>query len=211
MSYRREAWANQPAVIIASGTSLSDEQLAIVERAHLEQRVKVIAVNNTIERAPWADVSYWGDYTAIKHYRPKLVALTIAEWVTIDRAAAERWGLTFVKPSPTNGMSHERIHVNGNSGSQAICLAAVFGARRILLLGFDMQPGPDGRAHWFGQHPGNLVTRQLFDEWLRKAEVIARDAKALGVEVVNCTPGSAMRCFAESSIERELEAQGIEP
>lgn len=202
--YLRMHWTTRPVVVIASGPSLSDEQLALVERAHGEERVHAITVNNTIQRAPWADIAYFGDYTAIKHYLPTLKPKTGAEWVTIDRSAAERWRLFHVRPTSGNGLGLQRCNVNGNSGSQAICVAAMFGARRILLLGFDMKPGADGRAHWFGQHPGKLVTRQLFDEWIHKAGAIASDAKRLGVEIINCTPGSALECFPRSTIEDAL-------
>lgn len=202
--YHRPAWATRPAVVIASGPSLDDAQLDLIEQAHLEERVHVLAVNNTIERAPWADVAYFGDYTAIKHYRPKLAPLTCAEWVTIDRAAAERWKLTHLKPASQNGMGLQRVHVNGNSGAQAVNAAVCFGARRIVLVGFDMRDGKDGRAHWFGQHPAPLVRKQLFGEWLLKFETIARDAKQLGVEIVNATPGSALDLFPRVVLEESL-------
>lgn len=204
--YHRPAWATRPAVVIASGPSLSDEQLRPVEAAHLAERVHVIAVNNTLERAPWADVAYFGDYTAIKHYRPKLAPLTCAEWVTADRNAAERWKLTFLKPTGANGLCLQRVHVNGNSGAQAINVAAAFGAREILLLGFDMRDARDGRAHWFGQHPAPLVRTQLYGEWLQKFEAVARDAQQMGIRIVNCTPGGALECFPRCDIELEIGA-----
>lgn len=202
--YHRPAWATRPAVVIGSGPSLSDEQLQSIEQAHLEERVHVLAVNNTIERAPWADVAYFGDYTAIKHYLPKLRPLTMAEWVTIDRAAAERWKLTHLKPASPNGLGLQRVHTNGNSGAQAINVAVCFGARRIVLVGFDMREGVDGRAHWFGQHPAPLVRKQLFGEWLHKFEAIYRDAKQLGVEIVNSTPASALQLFPYADLEEAL-------
>jgi len=202
--YHRPAWATRPAVVIASGPSLSDEQLQRIEQAHLEERVHVIAVNNTIQRAPWADVCYFGDYTALKHYLPKLNALTLAEWVTTDRAAAERWRLTHLRAATPNGLGLDRIRLNGNSGMQAVNVAVAFGATRILLIGFDMRDAKDGRAHWFGQHPGPLVMKQLYSAWIDKADIVASDAKKLGVEIVNCTPDSAMTCFRMSSIEKEI-------
>lgn len=204
--YHRPAWAERTAVVIGSGPSLNEYQLIEVALARLALRVHVIAVNNTIERATWADVAYFGDYTAIKHYLPKLRKLTAAEWVTIDSAAAERWKLTHVNPASANGMQLDRIRVNGNSGAQAISVAAAFGAKRILLLGFDMRNDPKtGAAHWFGQHPKNLVTVQLFEEWLHKFEFIAKDAKALGVEIINCTPGSALEVFPRANISEALK------
>lgn len=206
--YHRQAWAERTAVVIASGPSLNGAQLSEVALARCADRVRSIAVNNTLERAPFADVAYFGDYTAIKHYRPQLLKSLGAhgvEWVTIDSAAAERWKLTHVNPASANGMQLDRIRVNGNSGAQAINVAAAFGARRILLLGFDMQVDPVTRAaHWFGQHPKNLVTVQLFEEWLHKFEFIAKDAKALGVEIINCTPGGALEVFPRATISEAL-------
>lgn len=202
--YHRPAWATRPAVVIGSGPSLSDEQLAMVEQHQLAQRVHVIAVNNTIQRVPWADVAYFGDYTALCHYLPKLKPHTPAEWVTTCRAGAERWRLTHVKASPNNGMTLERVHLNGNSGAQAVNTAAAFGATKILLLGFDMRNAADGRAHWFGQHPLPLITTQLFPDWMHKFAIIAKDAKALGVDLVNCTPDSAMTCIRMGNLEEEL-------
>lgn len=203
--YHRPEWAKRPAVVIASGPSLADEQLQHVEQLHLQERVHVIAVNNTIQRAPWADVAYFGDYMAIKHYLPKLRPLTLAEWVTVDRAAAERWKLTHLKHATPNGISLERVHLNGNSGAQAINVAAAFGAQRIVLLGFDMRE-VGGRAHWFGQHPGNLVRVQLFPEWLHKFEAIERDARRLGINIVNATPESALQCFPKVDLVEALQA-----
>lgn len=204
--YHRQAWAERAAVVIGSGPSLNDMQLLEVALARVGFRVNAITVNNTLERAPWADVAYFGDYTAIKHYLPQLRKTSAAEWVTIDKAAAERWKLTHVDPASANGMALDRIRVNGNSGAQAVNLAAAFGARRILLLGFDMRNDPlTGAAHWFGQHPKNLVTVQLFDEWLHKFDAIAKDAKALGVEIINCTPGSALDCFPRAHIADALQ------
>jgi hypothetical protein len=203
--YHRPAWATRPAVVIASGPSLSDEQLQLVEQAHLEERVHVIAVNNTIERAPWADVAYFGDYTAIKHYLPRLRPQSSCEWVTIDRAASERWRLTYLRPATANGLSLDRVHLNGNSGAQGVGAAACFGARKIVLVAFDMRQ-VDGRAHWFGQHPKPLVQTQLYGQWLHQFEALAADAKKLGIDIVNCTPGSALRCVRAGNLEEELHA-----
>lgn len=206
----RPAWAKRPAVIIASGPSLSDDQLRLVEQQHLAERVHAITVNNTAQRAPWADVAYFGDYTAIKHYRgankggkQQDLASCCVEWWTISKPAAERWKLNHVASDNRPGFGVDRVSMNGNSGAQAINLAMLFGARRILLLGFDMRD-VDGRAHWFGQHPQLLVQIQLYEEWIHKLKIAAPQAKARGVEIINCTPGSALTCFRSSTIEAEL-------
>ncbi|HCZ48509.1 MAG TPA: hypothetical protein DCZ11_05850, partial [Gammaproteobacteria bacterium] len=44
-----------------------------------------------------------------------------------------------------------RIHQGGNSGYQALNLAVLLGAERVILLGYDMHGG-----HWHGRHGGRL-------------------------------------------------------
>ena len=56
-----------------------------------------------------------------------------------------------------NGLGKRGLRVNGNSGAGAINLAYHFGARRILLVGMDMKPGPNGEKHWHPDHPKPLV------------------------------------------------------
>jgi predicted peroxiredoxin len=205
---KRPEWADRTAVVIASGPSLSDEQLEHVQSVRWDREAcRVIAVNNTCSRVPWADCAYFGDYLALKCYVPKLrppVGDFQGEWWTQDKAGAERWGLNYVKSANRPGLGAQRVHLNGNSGAQAVNLATLFGAKRVLLLGFDMQSGPKGQKHWFGSHPVPLVQDLLFDEWIKKFEHIATDAKAMGVEIINCTPGSALPWFPMADIREAL-------
>lgn len=92
------------------------------------------------------------------------------------------------------------IHEGGNSGYQAINLAFHTGAKRIVLLGFDMQR-TDGKAHWFGNHPGNMQVPSPYADWLHKFEQLAADLKVQGVEVLNCTRETALTCFERVSLD----------
>ena len=94
--------------------------------------------------------------------------------------------------------------MNGSNGAGAINLAYHFGARRILLVGMDMKPGPNGEKHWHPDHPKPLVQGQQFEEWRKKMGVLAVDLKTEGVTVVNCTPGSALTCFPMGDLEQEF-------
>ena len=90
--------------------------------------------------------------------------------------------------------SPDRLAWNLNSGACAINLAVHFGVRRIILLGFDMH-SVDGQPNWHKEHgPRN----KNFEPWPRYLQVfpaIAADLKALGIECINATPGSAIREF----------------
>jgi hypothetical protein len=198
----RPDWSLNTAVIVGAGPSLTDEQLLHVQQADF---VRVIAVNTSYQKAPWADVFYGGDYLWFKVHFARIKALKVgAQLWTQDNAAAERWQINRIRGVNREGLGHSDIHMGGNSGYQAINLAFLWGCKRILLLGFDMKEGPNGEKHWHGDHPEPLVQRQTFDQWLLRFEKMALDLKAVGVSVVNCTPGSALRCFPMSDIGEAL-------
>lgn len=97
-----------------------------------------------------------------------------------------------------------RIHYGNNSGFQAMNLAYHWGARRMLLLGFDCK-AQAGKVHWFGDHPKPLRTEpSAFKTWLASFEKLAKDLKADGVEVVNCSRETALTCFKRSTIDQAL-------
>jgi hypothetical protein len=96
-------------------------------------------------------------------------------------------------------------YANGNSGFEAINLAYLTGARRVLLVGFDMKPGPSGERHWHDDHPAPLLQFQPFDDWIRNAVKLAAECTTAGLEVINCTPGSALTAFAMGDLKEELE------
>lgn len=125
---------------------------------------------------------------------------------TQDVGAAARWALRLVPSRDAPGMSRDPavIHRGGNSGYQAVNLAAHLGARRIVLLGFDMRV-VNGRRHWFGDHPGQLNMPSDYAQWVRRFETAAEELMDMGIEVINATPGSALPWFTMMPIEAALE------
>jgi hypothetical protein len=82
-------------------------------------------------------------------------------------------------------------------------LAYHLGARRILLLGFDMQR-TNGKSHWFGDHPGRLNVPSPYTEFVKRFNVLANDLDAEGVSVVNCSRATALQCFQRHPIDFAL-------
>lgn len=180
------------AIVIASGPSLT---MAQVDAAKASGHFTIV-VNTTHEIFPAADVLYAGDFLWWKTHIADVRKTFKGQMWTQDSSTAARWpDIKRMRGTNREGLGREVIHNNGNSGVQAINLAFLWGYRRIILLGFDMKLGPKGERHHHADHPHPLVQNQTFSEWLHKLEFFARDIKATGVEVINCTPGSAMRCF----------------
>lgn len=184
-------WSNRTAVVLASGPSLTAADCELVRD---QFTLRVIAVNATFRMAPWADVVYVGDFAAVRQYNREVEAMTTSQHWTCCSMSKQQFGWNLA-PGLSRG---------GNSGHQALHLAAKFGAKRILLLGFDMQLGPEGQRHHHAEHPAPLQQRSLFDEWIRKMAVLAKELEAKGVSVVNCSRVTALTCFPCQTLEDAL-------
>jgi hypothetical protein len=123
-----------------------------------------------------------------------------------DSTSCARWpNIKRVRAANRDGLGkNELIHLNGNSGFQAINLAYSWGFKRIVLLGFDMKPGPNGEKHHHEDHPKPLVQVLVFSEWLHKSHRLAIDLKNEGIEVLNATPGSALTCWPLVKLENAV-------
>lgn len=119
---------------------------------------------------------------------------------TQDLRAKKEFSLNWVLGRSKNGLGLDCVHFGGNSGYQAINLAYLMGAKRIILLGFDCKP-VDGKDHWFGQHPNGLIQIQPYQLWMNHFPSLAKDLENRDIEVINCSPDSAIQCFKKMSIE----------
>jgi len=180
------------AVVLASGPSLSLEQIDAARHSGHH----TIVVNATFEKFLDADTLYAGDYLFWKTYMADIAARFKGKLVTQDSSAAARWPkLTRVRGTNREGLGKDVIHQNGCSGFQAINLAYLEGYRRIILIGMDMRLGSKGEKHHHADHPAPMVQGQTFEEWCFKSIRLAKELKEAGCEVLNATPGSAMKSF----------------
>lgn len=89
-----------------------------------------------------------------------------------------------------------------SSGHTAVSLAIAMGARRVVLLGYDMQP-VGGREHFHDEYKGQRDLGvyghfvSCFSGWREAAE-------ASRVEIINCTHGSAVQEFRFAELDEVL-------
>lgn len=203
-------WSGKTTVILASGPSLTLSDVAYVEQARLADRCRVIAINGTFRRAPFADVLYgcdcqwWNanpDHASFRGLRVGLYHARGHAWPSgvfkCEYRDRKSTGLDLEPPYLSTGQ---------NSGYQAINLAVHFGARRILGLGFDFKRSGDGRRHWHGDHPLPLMNPQdsVFPDWLKAMETLPAALAEIGAEFINCSRDTALNCFPRSTIDAEL-------
>lgn len=195
---RTSKWQGQTVVCIASGPSLTKEDVEYVRgRAH-----RVMVVNREFEMAPWADVLYGADYRFWEAYWNEIDATFTGERWTMSQQAASRFKINCIGRCNAEGYSiiAGSINTGGNSGFQAVHLAAYWGASRIVLLGYDMQR-TDGKEHHYGKHKNNLPNGRSFPFWVKRFAPLVRDLSRMGVEVLNCSRASALTCGKRVTLE----------
>lgn len=193
-------WTGRTAVILASGPSLR----SFIRGGSLPDHVKTITTNSTIFAYPKADVAFGLDFMWWKVHQAATRRDSEAACWTTDRTAAERFGLNFVRGANETGLHPKRVNSNGNSGFAAINFAALCGAKRILLLGFDMALGVEGQKHWHPEHSRPCVQAQCFGDWIHRSAALARGCEKAGVSVVNCSTRTALTCFPIMELEEAL-------
>lgn len=164
--------------VLATGPSMSQ---AIAD--YVRERCRAVAVCNAHVLAPWAealvcnDSVWWKVHAeAVKDFKGR-------------KFCGQAWpGTEFLDRAPY-------FPPGSNSGYQGIRVAGLLGATRILLLGFDMQG-----AHFFGKHPNPLRNSTP-----SKFRAMASQFRLWrGAPVLNCTPGSALKCFPMADLREVL-------
>jgi hypothetical protein len=192
-----QLWAGQTVAVLASGPSMTPRVAAAV------RSIPTIVINDTFRLAPWAALLYAAD-AAWWQANPDALAFAGLK-VTVDSVpgveSLSNSGSTGFDPNP------HCIRTGSNSGYQGVHIAAQAGAARILLCGFDMSAAKG--AHWFGPHGDGLVntTPETYARFIRRFDELKVALDARGVECLNCTPGSALKCFPFADLADILEKE----
>lgn len=193
------SWHGETVVCIAGGPSLTQADVDACRG-----RARVLAIKDAIRLAPDADVLYACDEKWWRHHAAQL-AFSGPRYA-LEMLAA-RYDVEVLKNTGDTGLelSPDGLKTGRNSGYQAINLAVHLGATRVLLLGYDMGPR-QGQHHWFGPHP-YPASAPPYDRFLQCFDTIVAPLAAAGVQVVNCTPDSSLRCFPTMRLAEALAAQ----
>ncbi len=196
-------WAGETVVVVATGPSVADVPLEIGKG-----RAKFIAVKDAWKICTWAEYLYACDHHWwVAH---KGVVEFEGQRIAFNPRTLEQWrGLSFLKVEIAK-QKREFLFDNvgtigwgGNSGFHAINLAAQFGAKKIILCGFDFTI-ENGR-HFFGDHPyKGGPSAPNCKQWARIIDDGAYALEDRGIEVINCSPISALQAFPKMRFEDAL-------
>lgn len=136
------------------------------------------------------------------NYAKRVRQTCSGEFWTINQHAAKVDGLNLLNSERGAGVSRSpnTIMEGGNSGYQAIGLALLFGASKVVLLGYDMQ-FTDGKKHWHRDHERNNPTTLAMRGWVENFRLLASQAP---VPIVNCSRATALTCFPKVPLREGL-------
>lgn len=203
-------WPDETVAVIGGGPSLTQQQVDACRG-----KCRVIAINDALRLAPWADIHYFCDqkwwewhhekdwYQAFHGLRVTLENETLVAREPALKSLRNWNNHNGSREMPVVSDNASGVITGANSGYQCVNLGMHLGARRIVLLGIDMRNiTVDGQEkdHWFGRHPvpnAQSIYHQMILEYRKlPVELAKRD-----VEVINCSPGSALDCFRMEDIE----------
>ena len=138
-----------------------------------------------------------------------------------DKGICEKYGYRYVEGVWLDGLymgPENKISLGHCSGHQLLNLAAgnQYGCDEIILVGHDFRYEPGKPRHYFtglsdvdGEYVPELRKFSLFDKQgqgndLMKVYQHIADQKGLP-PIINCTPGSHLKCFPMGNLEDYLE------
>lgn len=161
----------------------------------------VVAINNAVFMAPWADILYACDDGWWETYGKKIPPSFTGKKLTIS-PYGYRYGAKKIPHEHSahagKGFGLTAVRTGGNSGFQALNYAILKRPSAICLLGYDHKK-TDEKAHCHPDHPKGLGNAGAVDSWLKQIEFAGRDTR--GVPVVNCSRETAITVFRRMTLE----------
>ena len=200
-------------VVIGTGPSLTKDQIEKV--SHL----KKFGANRAFEFD--VDVLHGCNWQFWEHYWPQIKDLRCHKWTTRPELNGKYPGLHYIEERWEDGLSTDPGYIcaHHGTGPQCVNLALHYGCKVILLIGWDMRfPGKVDRYHYTGKRRffgGDALTEKHWPMTGSNGELsgLIREMETIrpedyGIEIINCTPDSAMKCFPMMPLDEALKLYG---
>ncbi len=180
-------------MVVGTGPSFDAAQARQLGIARARDRIRVLAVNDSVYPCWYADMVFgadrhwWIERRNVPGFQGAKVSLGASYWdPPADVRIIGRAGSEGCQTRPG------AVYTHGHSGAMAVQLAAQMGAAPIVLVGFDMR-ATAGR-HFFGAYDEPLGTNPNMTKWVQRFKAIAN---AMPGRIVNASPGSALDCVPQ--------------
>ena len=206
-------YPGETAIVCGTGPSITPEIIKTVN--HSGHRV--FGANRAYEIFN-CDVIHGCNYQFWHHYWPQIKGQSFDKWTTRPELEGVYPSLEYIEERWEDGLSSDPswISAHHGTGPQLVNIAYLYGCTRLLLVGWDMRylgktgPRQYTRRRYLGEDPLTI------NHWpqtgpngeqtglIKEMETI-RPAD-YGIEIINCTPDSAMHCFPMGELSEEITA-----
>jgi hypothetical protein len=179
--------------VIGGGPSVKLVDLSLIHNQ------RVLGVNDAFRLGPWVDACYFGDAKWWNWNANDRISETgevlmgFKKYSGLKMTSCQRFYhipiLHTWKRGKPRGIETKPGYLSWNncSGLSAINVAYHFGAKRVVLIGFDMGP-MQGKTHWHNFHKTKAGFGSYNNRYLPAIPFIVRDAANLGIELINSSP-----------------------
>ncbi len=180
-------WRGETAFIVAGGPSVAEQNVELLRGR------RVIVINSTWRRVPFADYLFYGDPRWWDEYGRDVLAEFRGQIVSVDPRDNHRVLRLQKKLADVSGLSDDptSVMMTRTSTAGAINMAVHLGCSDIVSLGVDNGPSADGRTHHHAPHPWNQRI-SCWDVQAREFEIVAASLKERGIPLINASPGTKL-------------------
>lgn len=188
------------AVCIAGGPSLTPDDVAYCK----DKGAAIYAVKEVGLIAPWANVLYAADTDWWVKHPERWQAFKGEKWTCSERACQLFAALNHIgaKSDLIWSDNPDFLATGGNSGFQALNMAVLRGAERVILLGYDY--GFDktiSDKHWWEEDYPRHSRWSNYAQWNKR---MAAAADLITVPVLNASRQTTITCFPRDDIRNLL-------
>ena len=192
-------WLDETVYLIGGGPSLKGFQWdALLGK-------KTIAINRAVQFWPKADAVYWTDSRVYMWYKNDIDKFKGLKY-TLKAGNHYSGKVNVLKKGAKFGLesSRDSLAHGNNSGYAAINLAVHLGAKRIILLGYDM--GNEGsNSHFHDGYPVNATAENIYkNQFIPGFNILRELLYSKGIECYNASIHSKLDVFPKIDLIRAL-------
>jgi len=196
-----QKWLGQDAFIIGGGNSLKTFDFDL-----LKDELTIGCNTAYILGSSICKICFFGDFKWFEEFKDKtptpLSKFDGAVFTSANRLYNTKLPWLYTMPRESNGLYKKALGWNKNTGASAVNLALILGAKRVFLLGFDMDLSEEGRPNWHNElidKPNSGVYSKFVTGFNRVA--IDLPKKFPGREIINVTDESKLNIFPKVSVK----------
>ncbi len=198
-----KVWSGRDVFIIGGGTSLKhfDWNLLIKECT--------IGCNDAFKHGvDICKICYGGDTKWFNFFEEELSKYQGTVFTDTPSLYKTRLKWLWVLQRETTGFSEKALGWFSSTGSGAVSLAILLGAKRIFLLGFDMHLSKEGLANWHSNMI-DIPDKDIFKKFLKGFKRLKIDLikKHPEVEIINITDDSDLNEFPKIGVKEFWEGR----